>query len=79
MGIKGINGPSITAHEIKIIKLHSFHGSECAINDLKSHTNLAVYMKQVGSHLKKTMGLSAKHGDKQFEWPKNLRIREFPL
>jgi hypothetical protein len=25
------------------------------------------------------MGLSVNHGEKQFEWPKNLRIKEFPL
>ena len=52
---------------------------ERAINDKKPHNNVAVYMKQVGSHLKKTMGLSVNHGEKQFEWPKNLRIKEFPL
>lgn len=51
---------------------------ERAIDDIKSNTNVAVFMKQVGSHLKKTMGLSAHNGDKQFEWPKNLRVREFP-
>lgn len=52
---------------------------ERAIKDIKSNTNVAVFMKQVGSHLKKTMGLSAHNGDKQFEWPKYLRVREFPL
>jgi protein gp37 len=52
---------------------------ERAIEDIKLNTNVTVFMKQVGSHLKKKMGLSAHNGDKQFEWPKNLRVREFPL
>ena len=51
---------------------------ERAINDLKSQTNVAVFMKQLGSHLRKTMKLQHYHGGELAEWPSSLQIREFP-
>lgn len=52
---------------------------ERAINDLKSQTNVAVFMKQLGSHLRKTMRLQHFHGGELAEWPSSLQIREFPV
>lgn len=51
---------------------------ERAINDLKSQSNVAVFMKQLGSHLRKTMKLQHYHGGELAEWPSSLQIREFP-
>ena len=51
---------------------------ERAINDLKSQTNVAVFMKQLGSHLRKTLKLKHYHGGELAEWPGSLQIREFP-
>ena len=51
---------------------------ERIIKDLKENTYVAVFNKQLGSHLRKTMGLKHPHGGNMSEWPINLRIREFP-
>ena len=51
---------------------------ERVIKDLKENTSVAVFNKQLGSHLRKTMGLKHPHGGNMSEWPTNLRIREFP-
>lgn len=37
-----------------------------------------VFVKQLGTHLSKSMGLKDRHGGDITEWPKNLRIRQFP-
>lgn len=50
-----------------------------AINDLKSQTSAAVFMKQTGSHLKKVMGLKGHHGGDITEWPKDIQVREMPV
>jgi protein gp37 len=51
---------------------------ERIVQDLKSQTNVAVFMKQLGSHLRKTMRLKHYHGGELAEWPSSLQIREFP-
>jgi protein gp37 len=62
---------------------HRYRPSEISwyeriVQDLKSQTNVAVFMKQLGSHLRKTMRLKHYHGGELAEWPSNLQIREFP-
>jgi len=52
---------------------------EKAINDLKNNTNVAVFNKQLGCHLRNVLKLKHYHGGKMEEWPTNLQIREFPL
>lgn len=37
-----------------------------------------VFVKQLGTHLAKEMGLKDRHGGDINEWPEHLRIREFP-
>ncbi len=50
---------------------------EKIINDLRD-TNVAVFIKQMGTNLAKQMGLKDRHGGDIDEWPEHLRIREFP-
>ncbi len=50
---------------------------EQIINDCK-RSNTPVFVKQLGTHLSKTMGLKHRHGADINEWPKHLQIREFP-
>lgn len=40
--------------------------------------NSAVFVKQLGTHLAKEMGLNDRHGGDINEWPEHLRIRQFP-
>lgn len=37
-----------------------------------------VFVKQLGTHLSKEMGLKDRHGGDISEWPEHLQIREFP-
>lgn len=39
---------------------------------------IPVFVKQLGTHLAKQMGLKDRHGGDVNEWPEHLRIREFP-
>jgi protein gp37 len=39
----------------------------------------AVFVKQLGTHLAKQMGLKDRHGGDINEWPEHLRIREMPV
>lgn len=39
---------------------------------------IPVFVKQLGTHLAKEMGLNDRHGGDINEWPEHLRIREFP-
>ena len=41
--------------------------------------NIPVFVKQLGTHLSKKMGLKDRHGGDIKEWPKDLQIREFPV
>ena len=41
-------------------------------------TNTPVFVKQLGTHLAKELGLKDRHGKNMEEWPEHLRIREFP-
>ena len=52
---------------------------ERAINDLKNNTNVAVFNKQLGCHLRNKLKLKHYHGGEMKEWPKNLQVREFPV
>jgi protein gp37 len=52
---------------------------ERAIVDLKEHTNVAVFNKQLGCHLRNELKLKHYHGGAMEEWPINLQIREFPV
>lgn len=52
---------------------------ERAIDDLRKVPDMAIFVKQMGSHLKKTMNLKHYHGGEIKELPKNLQVREFPL
>lgn len=40
--------------------------------------NTAIFVKQLGTHLSKQMGLKDRHGGNWDEWPEHLKIREFP-
>lgn len=49
---------------------------ESLISDLTPTT--PIFVKQLGTHLAKEMGLKDRHGGDIDEWPEHLRIREFP-
>lgn len=49
---------------------------EQIVSDCQLH-GVPVFVKQLGTHLAKRMGLS-RHGGIMEEWPKHLQIREFP-
>jgi protein gp37 len=58
---------------------------EKIIEDYKStfecgllHREAKVFVKQLGTHLAKKMGLKDRHGGDISEWPEHLRIRQFP-
>jgi protein gp37 len=51
---------------------------EKAISDLREKTNVSIFVKQLGSHLRRELNLREKHGGNPSEWPENLRIREYP-
>lgn len=46
--------------------------AQCQVNDIP------VFVKQLGTHLAKKLGLKNRHGGDINEWPEHLRIREFP-
>jgi len=50
---------------------------EDIIQTCKAH-NVPVFVKQLGTHLAKELGLKDRHGGDITEWPERLRIREFP-
>jgi protein gp37 len=64
---------------------HRFRPSEIewyekAIFDLKTKTNVAVFMKQLGTHLSMELKFKKdRHGGEIENWPEHLRIREFPV
>lgn len=39
---------------------------------------IPIFVKQLGTHLAKQMGLKDRHGGDMDEWPDHLKIREFP-
>lgn len=47
------------------------------IEDCKE-ANIPVFVKQLGTHISKQLGLKARHGGDIDEWPEELRVREFP-
>lgn len=47
------------------------------IKDCK-YIDIPVFIKQLGTHLSKQMGLSDRHGGNADEWPQHLRVRQFP-
>lgn len=51
---------------------------ERAIKDLKSNFQIAVFVKQMGCHLRNEMGLKHYHGGDPEEWPEHLRLLEHP-
>ena len=63
---------------------HRFRPSEIewyenAITDLKTKTNVAVFMKQLGTHLSVELKFKKdRHGGEIENWPEHLQIREFP-
>ena len=48
------------------------------IGDCKRH-KVAVFLKQLGTHLAKSFGLNDRHGATKAEWKKSLRVQEFPI
>lgn len=50
---------------------------ESLINQCKER-GIAVFVKQLGTHLAKELGLKDRHGGDMTEWPEHLQIREFP-
>lgn len=40
--------------------------------------NVPVFVKQLGTHLANELGLKDRHGADPSEWPKHLRVQEFP-
>jgi protein gp37 len=51
---------------------------ERALNDLTTHTKAKVFVKQLGTHLRKTLHLRDKHGGDPNEWAPHLRVTEYP-
>lgn len=53
---------------------------EDIVNGYKNHSmiDVAVFVKQLGTHLARQMGLKDRHGGNIDEWPEHLKIREFP-
>jgi protein gp37 len=51
---------------------------ERAIGDLQSLDHVKIFVKQLGSHLRKEMNLRDRFGGEMKEWPEGLKIREFP-
>lgn len=54
---------------------------ESIIEGYKNHhlKDVKIFVKQLGTHLAKQLGLKDRHGGNIEEWPEHLRIREFPL
>lgn len=50
---------------------------ESIISECK-RANVPVFVKQLGTHLAKKMGLKDRHGGDITEWPQYLQIRQFP-
>lgn len=50
---------------------------EHIIVECKAH-RVPVFVKQLGTHLSKQLGLKNRHGGDMSEWPMHLQIREFP-
>lgn len=42
------------------------------------YLRIPVFVKQLGTHLSKELGLSDRHGGDLDEWPKDLKVRQFP-
>ncbi len=51
---------------------------EQIVKDCKTEC-IPVFVKQLGTYLAKQMNLTDRHGGNIEEWPKHLRIREFPI
>jgi protein gp37 len=51
---------------------------ESIIDDCKEN-DIPVFVKQLGTHLSKKLGLKSRHGKDINEWPEHLRIRQFPI
>jgi len=49
-----------------------------SILDCLSQEKVKIFVKQLGTHLSKKMGLKDRHGGDLDEWPENIRVREFP-
>lgn len=53
---------------------------EKAIQELKSNTKVAVFMKQLGTYLSKELHFKKdRHGGEIDNWPEHLQICEFPV
>lgn len=50
---------------------------EHLVNECKFN-RVPVFVKQLGTHLAKEMGLKDRHGGNIDEWPEHLKVREFP-
>lgn len=48
------------------------------LNDAMRMFNIPVFIKQLGTHLARELGLRDRHGGIMSEWPEDLRVREFP-
>lgn len=46
--------------------------------DQSKKAGVAVFVKQMGTHLQKKMGLKTRHGSEMYEFPTKFQIREFP-
>ena len=53
--------------------------NEKIVKNLKEKPDIAVFIKQLGCHLRDTMHLKHNHGGDIYEFPKSLQIREFPI
>lgn len=52
---------------------------ENAIKQLRNNTKAAIFVKQLGAHLRNQLGLKEWFGANMNEWPEHLQIREFPV
>lgn len=50
---------------------------ESLMADLTPTTS--IFVKQLGTHLSKELGLKDRHGGDINEWPQNLKVRQFPV
>lgn len=71
----GESGDSSGPYKYRQCKIEWF---EKVIQDLRNHTGVKIFVKQLGSHLRNELHLKDHFAGAMSEWPENLRIREYP-
>lgn len=73
--IGGESGNEVGKYRYRPCKLEWI---ESIVEQCQDH-KVPVFVKQLGTHLAKKMGLKDRHGGDMVEWPEHLRTREFPI